>query len=132
MRNLRHYAAGLAVGLLSIVGGCASQPDAVPSSAMMMTSGNGAASFRPTEFGRVYVTDQTDNKILYQADVDRGELVQLDARQDKISVDGRTVSDRSLEDAHDYRIFFEPLSKERLSRYRVTEETTTTTMRERP
>ncbi len=122
MTMIRQITVGCALGVFGLLSGCVTRPNAVPSSAMLMTEGQGAIVFRPTEFGRVYVSDQTDDKILYQADINKGEVVELDARADKIAVGGRTVSDRTMEDGHNYRIFFEPMSKERVVKYRVTEE----------
>ena len=121
--SLRHYAAGAAMGLMVMLSGCADRPNTVPASATLMTTGsNDRVSFRPTEYGRVYVTDDTDHKILYQAEVDRGEMVEVNPKDDKIVVDGRTVMDRPLEDTHNYRIYFQPVAHERVVRYRVTEE----------
>jgi hypothetical protein len=79
-------------------------------------------AFRPAEYGRVYVVDETNHKILYQAEVDRDRVVEVDADKDKISVGGHTVSQTALDANHDYRIFFEPISKERVVKYKVTEE----------
>src|SRR5256885_4309647 len=118
MLNLRHYAAGAALGLVAILSGCADRPPTVPSTATLMTEGNGdRVMFRPTDYGRVYVTDDTDHKILYQGDVDNGETVEVSPRSDQITVAGRTVMDKPLEDNHQYRIFFEPVPHERVVRY---------------
>jgi len=122
MNSMRQYAAGAALGLAVLVSGCAAPPMAVPSSATMMSEGNTKVSYRPPQFGRVYVTDDTDHKILYQGDADRDELVEVDARQDRIMVGGRPVSEVVLDDNHQYRVYFEPLSQERVVKYRVVEE----------
>ena len=125
MIKLRQIAAGLTVGALFLAGGCASPPAAVPASAQLMTSGSTMATFRPTDSGRVYVVDENDHKIIYQAEVDRGEIVQVDSRKDRVEVAGRTVTEPALDDNHEYRIYFEPLPKERMTRYKVVEEKTT-------
>lgn len=131
MTPLRHYAASAAIGMLLLVSGCADRPMAVPSSANLMTEGNGdRISFRPTEHGRVYVTDQTDGgRILYQGEVDRGDMVELSAKDDRVTVGGRTVTERALDAGHDYKIYFEPMNKERTVRYK---ETVVEEKRERP
>src|ERR1041385_979517 len=99
MTYLRQSAAAAAFGLLSLLPGCADRPMPVPSTATLMTEGNGERiSFVPTHFGRVYVSDQTDNKILYQAEVERGDTVEVRPREDRILVGGRIISDRPLED----------------------------------
>ena len=122
MNRLCQYAAGATVGFAAILSGCADRPMAVPASATLMTEGTNRISFRPTEFGRVYVSDETDHRILYQGDVDRGDMVEVNAKDDRIVVGGRTVSERTMEDNHDYRIFFEPMTRERTVRYKVVEE----------
>jgi hypothetical protein len=122
MCRFRQYAAGVAVGMMAFLSGCADRPMSVPASASLMTEGSQRASFRATDHGRVYVTDETDKKILYQGDVDKGEMVEVNATDDRIMVGGRTVSERAMEDTHDYRLYFEPLSGERTVRYRVVEE----------
>jgi hypothetical protein len=123
MFSLRQYAAGMAVSLMAILSGCADRPMAVPASASLMTEGSGDhVSFRPTQFGRVYVTDETDKKILYQGDVDRGEMVEVNPRDDRVMVAGRTVTEQPLVDNHQYRVFFEPMTRERVVKYKVVEE----------
>jgi hypothetical protein len=122
MCGFRQYAAGVAVGVMVFLSGCADRPMSVPASATLMTEGSNRASFRATDHGRVYITDDTDKKILYQGEVDKGEMVEVNAKDDRIMVGGRTVSERTMDDNHDYRLFFEPLSSERTVRYRVVEE----------
>jgi hypothetical protein len=122
MLKLRQYAAGAIVGFAALLSGCADRPMSVPASASLMTEGNGdRITFRPTEYGRVYVTDQSDgDKIVYQGEVDRGETVELNAKDDRVTVAGRTVTERAMDSGHQYKIFFEPMSKERVVRYKET------------
>jgi len=122
MYGFRQYAAGVAVGLMAFLSGCADRPMSVPASASLMTEGSQRASFRATDDGRVYVTDDSDKKILYQGDINKGEMVEVNAQDDRILVGGRTVSERAMDDNHQYRLFFEPMSHERTVRYRVVEE----------
>jgi hypothetical protein len=122
MKNLRQYAVGMTIGLASLLGGCADRPMSVPSTATLMTEGNGdRISFNPTQYGRVYISDQTDNKILYQAEVDAGQGVEVNPKDNRIVVSGRVVSDKTLQGGHQYKIYFEPMSKERVVRYREDE-----------
>jgi signal peptidase I len=122
MTRLRQYAAGAAIGFITLLSGCADRPMSVPSSAHLMTEGNGdRITFRPTEYGRVYVTDQTDaNRIIYQGEVDRGDTVELNSKDDRVMVAGRTVTERPMDSGHQYKIFFEPMTKERVVRYKET------------
>jgi hypothetical protein len=85
-----------------------------------MTEGNGdRITFMPTHYGRVYISDRTDDKILYQGEVQRGDTVEVRPREDKIMVGGRVTSDRPLDDGHQYRIFFEALSSAHPAGYQI-------------
>jgi len=120
MTKLRQYAAGVTIGFLAALSGCADRPIPVPSTATLMSEGNGErVAFMPTQYGRVYVSDQTDDKILYQGEVDRGDTIEVRPREDRIMVGGRITSDRPLDDGHRYRIFFEPLTVEHQAGYRI-------------
>jgi hypothetical protein len=118
MPNVRPFAAVLATSLLVILSGCADRPLSVPSSATLMSEGSNKTSFRTQQYGRVYVTDETAKRILYQGDVDSGQMVDVNAVDDRIQIGGRTVTDQVMDDNHQYKIFFEPLSQERVVRYR--------------
>jgi hypothetical protein len=122
MPFLRPFVAVGSMCLLVILSGCADRPLSVPASATLMTEGSNRASFRTQQFGRVYITDETDKRILYQGDVDNGEMVEVNSVDDRILVGGRTVSERAMDDNHQYRIFFEPLSRDRTSRYHAVDE----------
>jgi len=128
MRKLRQYAAGVAVGLMAMaITGCADRPMTVPATANIMSEGNGdRVSFTANNYGRVYITDQADQRILYQGEVRPGDAVEVNAREDRLTVAGRTVFDKPLDDGHQFRIYFEPtsrtVSEERVVRYRTVEE----------
>jgi hypothetical protein len=121
MTTLRQIFAGGVLGLTFAIAGCAENP-AVPPDASLMTSGTTTAKFKPTTDGRVYILDRTINKILYQAQIERGEMVELNAREDFIKVGGNTVADRTLDDGHDFQILFKSEPTERTVRYKVVEE----------
>jgi hypothetical protein len=121
MLSLRQCAASSLFGLVVILSGCAERPMTVPASATLMTEGTNRASFRATDFGRVYVTDETDKRILYQGEVDKGEMVEVNSVDDRIMVGGRTVNEAAMDDNHQYRVFFEPMSRERSARYKIDE-----------
>lgn len=125
MLRLRHYAAGATLGLALIFGGCgAPSGPVIPGSATMMSQGSrGPVSFRASESGRVYIKDDFNDVTLYSAEVDRGELVEVNPVEDVIRVDGRTASSYAMDDDHQYQIYFEPVPKADLVRYRVEKET---------
>src|SRR4051812_26053294 len=97
MCRFRQYAAGVAVGLMAFLSGCAERPLSVPASASLMTEGSHRVSFRATDEGRVYVTDDNDKKILYQGEINKGEMVEVNAQDDRIMIGGRTVSEHAMD-----------------------------------
>jgi hypothetical protein len=118
MTKLRQSAAAVTIGFLAMLSGCADRPMPVPSTASLMSEGNGdRIAFMPTQYGRVYISDRTDDKILYQGEVQRGDTVEIRPKEDRIMIGGRVTSDRPLDDGHQYRIFFEPLSPARPAGY---------------
>jgi hypothetical protein len=123
MLQLRQYAAGLALAAATVLGGCASRPMAVPSTAQSMAEGNGERlAFRAAQPGRVYVSNESNHKIYYQGDVRRDDNVEVTPGDNRITIGGRTVSEASLPDGDRYRIYFEPLDHGRVVKYRVVEE----------
>jgi len=124
MLQLRQYAAGAALAVAVVMApGCAHRPMSVPSSAQMMTEGNGdKVSYRSGQFGRVYVTNDSTGKILYQGDVARDETVEVIPKDNRIMVGGRVASEASMRDGDRYKIYFEPMDHERVVKYRVVEE----------
>jgi hypothetical protein len=123
MLQLRQYAAGAALAVAVVLTpGCAHRPMSVPSSAQMMTEGNGdKVAYRAGQFGRVYVTNDTTGKILYQGDVARDETVEVIPRDNRILVGGRVASEAPLADGDRYKIYFEPMDHSRTVKYRVEE-----------
>ena len=130
MTALRQIFAYGVFGLAVAVGsGCASQgppeeyteerPTAIPSDAVVSSTGTATLMFTPVTDGRVYIFDRTADKLLYDGVVRRGETVQVDSPHNKILVAGRVVSDRDLKPGHDKEIFFR------------TEPATSTVVRER-
>jgi hypothetical protein len=123
MFQLRHFAAGVTLAVATVLTGCSNRPMAVPSSAQGMTEGNGdRISYRASQFGRVYVSDESTKKILYQGDIHRDETIEVLPRDNRITLGGRPVSESSLRDGDTYKIYFEPMDRGRVARYRVVEE----------
>jgi hypothetical protein len=89
----------------------------------MMTEGNGdKVSYRAGQFGRIYVTNDSTGKILYQGDVARDETVEVIPRDNRILVGGRVASEAAMRDGDRYKIYFEPMDHGRTVKYKVTEE----------
>ena len=66
--------------------------------------------------------DGTPFAIADQGDIRRDETVEVLPRDNRITVGGRVVSESSLRDGDRYKIYFEPLDRARVVKYRVVEE----------
>ena len=55
----------------------------------------------------VYVTDSTDNKLVYSGKVQQGDSVQVNASADKVLVNDRVATNSGLSDSDHYKIYFE-------------------------
>ena len=122
-RSLKRIAPILGIALL---GGCVHERHAeIPADAVIMSEGTGMVSARAPHDGIVYVYDANSDKLVYQGDVKRDELVSVDPDQNRIRLEGRTASETDLDGAHRFKIFFDEdeMHRARSANYRV-EETT--------
>ncbi len=109
MLRVSHIAAPLVLGLgLSLgLAGCADHDRAIPNDAVILREGRNALSATANQPGTVYVYDNSTNKLLYSGPVAKNDVVRVDPSADRITVNGNTVSQQSLDDAHHYRIYEE-------------------------
>jgi len=92
-----------------LAAGCASDSRLeIPSDAMQTSSGNGKLTYMPAQHGTVYVYDRTAHRIVYSGDIDRHETVNVDPDVDRVTLNGRTVSEHDLRRGNDYEIYFKP------------------------
>lgn len=109
MISIRHIAAAAVLGAAVISGGCESndRPDSVPLTARELGAGREEATFNATEEGTVYVVDATRNDMVYTGRVKKGDNVHVDAKDNRILVNGAAVTEQDLLNDHKYKIFFE-------------------------
>jgi len=101
----------LSAAMFAGLQGCASanRPDSVPAHAMILSEGKGAdtvAAASPHD-GMVYITDSTDNKLVYSGKVEQGDSIQVNASTDKVLINDRVATDSGLPDSDHYKIYFE-------------------------
>src|SRR5215204_4468832 len=95
--------------LLALLGGCMhDRHEAIPSDATLQTEGQKELAFRATEPGTVYVYNRNDNKMVYSGEMRRGETLSIDPNQDRVTLDGRTVLEKGLDNNETLRVFFKP------------------------
>ena len=107
--------AALAGGLLIALGGCAhndTDNQVVPASAMQMSTGDRQIAVTAPHDGVVYVRDDTDNRVLYSADVHKGQVVRYDPGSESITIDDHLVAGSVHGMNHPHSIFFQRSSSD--------------------
>ena len=110
MFRFRQIAAPLVLGAAVLIGapGCASdRPDEIPYSANMVGEGKESVWLTATDKGTVYIYDDTANEMVYTGKVEKGDEVRVDARDNRILLQGKTALERDLINDHRFQVFFE-------------------------
>src|SRR4051794_40779252 len=95
--------------LLALLGGCMHERSpAIPSDATLQTEGEKQLTFRATEPGTVYVYNRNDDKIVYSGEMRRGETLAIDPAKNHVTLDGRPVLEKGLDQNETLRVFFKP------------------------
>jgi hypothetical protein len=108
MFRFRQFAAPAILGTALFVGGCAHERhEDIPLSATEIGEGKESVFFNAPYDGRVYVYDATSNDMLYNGELRRGQMIKVDAKDNKILVDNQTAVERDLVNDHRFKIFFD-------------------------
>lgn len=108
MFRLSHFAAPAVVAAALFVGGCAhDRHDDIPLTAAEIGEGKESVFFNAPHDGRVYAYDATSGDMIYSGDVKRGQMLKVDAKENKVVLDNTTVTERDLVNDHRYKIFFD-------------------------
>lgn len=94
------------VGVFLAVGCAADRHQDIPRSAMLVEKHTGDVRFTATNPGEAYVYDRSSGKLLYSGRMQRNETLAVDAKDDRITLNGRTVMDERIRDNDELRIFF--------------------------
>ncbi len=104
----RYAIATLLVGILvGVIGGCADHPSEVPPDGVKVAEGNSKLLYKTPSAGEIFIYESPDNRLVYRAPVRRGDTVELNARDNRIMVNGKTVIDSGINTGHTYRMFFD-------------------------
>lgn len=112
MLTLRHLLlTGVCASGLFLATGCApDRPPDVPASAAMKTEGNKQLTYTADTDGMAYVTDKDTNTIVYSGRMLKGDTLEVDPGNNRVTLNGQTVYDKGLTN-NDHRIFFLPTSR---------------------
>jgi len=105
----RQGIATLLVGLLvGVIGGCADHPSEVPADGVKVAEGNTELLYKAPEAGTIFIYESPDNRLVYRSAIRRGDTVKLNAKDDRITVNGKTVMEQGINTGHTYKMFFDP------------------------
>src|SRR5688572_23113346 len=108
MIRFRHFAASAIVGAALTVGGCAHERhEDIPLSAAEIGEGKESVFYNAPYDGRVYVYDATRDEMIYNGTLKKGQMVKVDAKDNKILIDNQTAVEKDLVNDHRYKIFFD-------------------------
>ncbi|HEV8378618.1 MAG TPA: hypothetical protein VGP99_07190 [Tepidisphaeraceae bacterium] len=118
----RHRIATLLVGLVfGVMAGCADHPSEVPADGVKVAEGNQKLLYKAPEAGTIFVYEDPGNRLIYRSVVKRGDTVELNTNDDRISINGKTVMEKGLGSGHNYKMFFDPAGSRKVVVERRTE-----------
>jgi hypothetical protein len=100
------------LSVLMLAAGCTVSGDdpvtelGVARGAVVVEEGAGRLSHEPNANGRVWVYDADDDRLVYEGRVNRGDDFIVDARENRISLNGQRQTERDLRSNHMHRIYF--------------------------
>jgi signal peptidase I len=106
MKWMHRFAIPALCGAAALAFGCAStRPGDVPSSADAVGDGSSQVVYTSSHDGTIWVTDANNNSIVYSGYVHAGDVVTLDPDQNRLTLNGSTLSSNNIN--HDeHRIYF--------------------------
>jgi len=96
------------LGILLAVGCAKERHDDIPKSARLISENRGNIDFVAPEHGMVYVYDHSSGAMLYSGRIRDGETLRVQPKDDRITLEGRTVMDKQIRDNDDLKVFFQP------------------------
>jgi len=79
----------------------------IPKKARGVAEGKGELKWTADRDGTVYVADLTDHRAITEKQVDKGETIVLDPKDDRVRIGGRTVAKYEFDNKNKHKIYFE-------------------------
>lgn len=105
--------------MLGVLAGCADHPSEVPADGVKVAEGNVKLLYKAPEPGTIFVYESPDNKLIYRGAVKRGDTVELNTKDDRITINDKTVMEKGLGNGRDYKMFFDPRGRRVVEERRV-------------
>jgi len=120
--SISRQIATLLVGLVfGMMAGCADHPSEVPANGVKVAEGNQKLLYKAAEPGTIFVFEDPGNRLIYRSAVKRGDTIDLNTNDDRISINGKTVMEKGLGSGHNYKMFFDAAGSRRVVEERRTE-----------
>src|SRR5882762_1654157 len=94
---MRNLISSLLAGLVIVVlMGCADHPSEVPADGVKVAEGNSKLLYKAPEAGTIFIYESPDNRLVYRGAIRKGDTVELNAKDDRITVNGKTVMEQGI------------------------------------
>src|SRR5258706_12305658 len=103
------------------MGGCADHSSGVPADGVKVGAGKQKLFYKAPENGTIFIFECPDNRLIYRGAVRRGDTVELNTNDDRISVNGKTVMEKGLSTGQTYKMFFDSAGSRKVVVERRTE-----------
>src|SRR5687768_11026301 len=100
------------VGLM-LLAGCADHPAEVPLDGQKVAEGNSKLMYNAPRAGEVVGYEEPNKVLIYRAGVREGDTIEVDTKDDEITRNGKTVSEKKLNPNKTYKMFFDPKGSRR-------------------
>src|SRR5687768_6153329 len=100
------------LSMMTITPGCTVSGDdpatelGVPRGSTVVQEGSGRLEYKPTRDGHVYVHDIDDDRLVIEHAINANEDFLVDARGNRITLNGKRITERDLKSNHRHRIYF--------------------------
>ena len=78
----------------------------VPRGSTVVQEGSGRLEYKPTRDGHIYVHDIDDDRLVIEQSINANEEFVVDARANRITLNGKRITERDLKSNHRHRIYF--------------------------
>jgi uncharacterized lipoprotein YbaY len=105
--NFKRSNLSLALSLILLIAGCASNGARVPSNAILVTERSAGLAFAATEKGTVYISNKSSGKVIYSTDVKPGDKLIFYPETKRVILNGTVVKeDSSFDPKQVHRLYF--------------------------
>ena len=103
--------AGVLVACLPLSGCKSSNVEGVPEGAKLVQESSSSLTFTAANAGAFFIRDQPANQIIYNGPIDAGQKVVIDAKNQRVTLDGHPlITTAPLRPDGTYQVFFQSIA----------------------